>query len=175
MMLMEHISSMMLSMEHIFVNAFLEVLAETFEGGKPNLGTHFLDHTKSDGSSNQGFFATLDSLSPVQASSLTSLGLSIAAHTAHSAFHIEATIRSASGDRSPNDWQGSFEPRVVDALEWAAQRQRLKNAHSSIVDLAHNTPVWDQHSATGMMATLAHVTYHLGAVKQILKLAREVV
>lgn len=159
-------------MENIFVSAFLGVLQEAFEGGKPNLGTHFLDNTKPDGSSNQGFFAALDGLSAVQASAPTALDSSIAAHTAHSAFHIEATLRFASGNRSPNDWQASFEPREVNELEWAEQRQRLKNAYSSIANLAQNTPVWDNNSATGMMATLAHVTYHLGAVKQILKLAR---
>lgn len=159
-------------MDDVFVNAFLRVLEETLEGGKPGQGTHFLDNTKADGSSNQGFFAALNGLSAVEASAVTALGSSIASHTAHSAFHIEATLRFASGDRSPNDWQGSFEPRVVDEPEWLVQRQRLKNAYLGIVDLAHKTAVWDQDSATGMMATLAHVTYHLGAVKQILKLAR---
>ena len=162
-------------MENTFVNAFLRVLEETLSGGKSGQGTHFLDNTNADGSNNQGFFAALASLSAVQASERTVLGSSIAAQTAHSAFHIEATLRFANGDRSPNDWQGSFEPRVVSELEWLVQQQRLKNAYSRIVDLAQNTPVWDLDSATGMMATLAHVTYHLGAVKQIIKLARVVV
>jgi hypothetical protein len=162
-------------MENVFVNAFLDVLEEALEGGKPSQGTHFLDNTNADGSSNQGFFAALDGLNAIQASAPTVLGSSIAAHTAHSAFHIEATLRFASGDRRPNDWQSSFEPRVVDDLEWAGQRQRLKNAYSSLVTLAQNTSVWDKYSATGMMATLAHLTYHLGAVKQLVKLARAVV
>ena len=161
-------------MENIFVHAFLDVFEEALHGGKPNQGTHFLDHTNADGSSNQGFFAALDSLSAVQASAPTVLNSSIAAHTAHSAFHIEATIRFSQGDRGPNDWQGSFEPRVVDELEWAVQRQRLKNAYSSILGLAQSTSVWDKNSATGMMATLAHLTYHLGAVKQLIKLVRVV-
>jgi hypothetical protein len=159
-------------MQNIFVTAFFDVLDETLNGGKPGLGTHFLDSTNTDGSGNQGFFATLAGLSAAQASLPTILGSSIAAHTAHTAFHIEATIRSAMGDRSPNDWQASFEPSIVNEFEWIEQQERLKKAHSSLIALAQATPTWDEHSATGMMATLAHVVYHLGAVKQILKLAR---
>ncbi len=159
-------------MSNIFVDAFLVVLKEAFAGGDAGAGTSFLDDTKADGSGNHGLFAVLASLNAAQASDLTVLGSSIVSHTAHTAFHIEATLRFASGDRSPNDWQASFEPRVVSDADWLVQQQRLQDAYSSIVALAHNTAIWDEHSAVGMMATLAHVSYHLGAVRQILKLAR---
>lgn len=111
-------------MQNIFINAFLEVFAETFEGGKPGAGTNYLDNPKKDGSSNAGFFAVLASISAEAASSPTALGNSIAAHTAHSAFHIEATLRYAAGERSPNDWQASFLPSVVSSLEWQAQQAK---------------------------------------------------
>ncbi len=167
------ISSILQSMsEQSFVTAFIAVLGEAFSGGEAGKGTAFLDNTNADGTGNHGFFAALDSLSAAQASDATMLGSSIAAHTAHTAFHIEATLRYVTGDRSPNDWQASFEPRVVSELEWITQRNRLKAAHQNIVQLARETPVWDEDSASGLMATLAHVSYHLGAVKQIIKLAR---
>jgi hypothetical protein len=159
-------------MSNIFVDAFLVVLKEAFAGGEAGAGTSFLDDTNADGSGNHGFFAVLAGLNAAQASDSTVLGSSIVSHTAHTAFHIEATLRSAAGDRSPNDWQASFLPRVVSDADWIVQQQRLQGAYSSIVGLAHSTAIWDEHSAVGMMATLAHVSYHLGAVRQILKLAR---
>jgi hypothetical protein len=161
-----------LKMDNIFVTAFLEVFAETFEGGKPGAGTAYLDNTAADGSGNAGFFALLEGLSAEAASKPTALGKSIAAHMTHSIVHIEMVLKFAAGDRPSVDWQASFLPETVSSGEWVAQRQRLQQAYRAMVQLAHNTPTWNAESAGGMMASLAHAAYHLGAVRQILKLAR---
>jgi hypothetical protein len=158
--------------DQAFVAGFLNVLREAFEGGRPGQGTAFLDNTKADGSGNHGLLAALSSLSAPQASAPTVLGSSVASQASHVAFHIEATLRYVSGDRRPNDWQGSFEPRVVDDVQWQALRQRVKEAYERITALASSTSVLDEATAAGMAATLAHAAYHLGAIRQILKLAR---
>jgi hypothetical protein len=158
-------------MNQIFVDAFLEVFAETFEGGKPGAGTAYLDNTNKDGSGNAGFFALLDALSAEAASKPTALGKSIAAHTAHSIVHIETVLTFAAGDHPSVDWQASFLPETVSSLEWIKQRQRLRAVYAEMVGLAHSTTDWNAGSAAGMMATLAHAAYHLGAIRQILKLA----
>jgi hypothetical protein len=41
-----------------------------------------------------------------------------------------------------------------------------------MVGLAQNTSHWDTDAAGGLAAALAHVAYHLGAIRQIVKLAR---
>jgi hypothetical protein len=158
-------------MSQIFVDAFLEVFGETFEGGKPGAGTAYLDNTALDGSSNAGFFSLLEALSAEDASKPIALGKSIAAHTAHSIVHIQTVLKFAAGDHPSVDWQASFLPETVSSLEWAAQRQRLRAVYADMVALAHNTKDWNAGSAAGMMATLAHAAYHLGAIRQILKLA----
>lgn len=157
----------------VFVESWLEVLQEAFEGGRPGEGTAFLDGTKADGSGNSGLFATLEALSAEQASDPTALGTSVAAHAAHVAFHLEVMVRWAGGDRGPFDWKGSFEPRIVDETQWQATRDRVRAAYRAFVDLAHRTEVWDENAAGGLAASLAHVAYHLGAIRQVMKLARQ--
>jgi hypothetical protein len=158
--------------EKAFVEGWLDVLREACEGGRPGEGTAFLDGTKADGSGNSGLFATLDALSAEQASDPTALGTSVAAHAAHVAFYLEVTVRWAGGDRGPFDWKGSFEPRVVDEARWQATRNRVRAAYRAVVDLARKTQTWDEDAAGGLAASLAHLAYHLGAIRQIVKLVR---
>lgn len=153
------------------VNGMLTILRETFEGGEPGKGTGFLDNTKADGSGNSGVFATLDALSASQASQPTALGASVASHAAHLAFHIEASVRYAKGDRGRNDWQASFEPRAVDDAGWRETRGRVRGAYDELLALARGVTEWNEDHANGLAATLAHAAYHLGAIRQIAKLA----
>lgn len=155
------------------MNSWLEVLREACEGGKPGQGTAFLDNTRADGSGNHGLLATLDSLTAQQASQPTVLGLSIAAHAAHTAYHLEVGVRWANGDKGPFDWKSSFEPGTVDQGQWSTLRSRVRAAYKSTVDLSQNTTHWDEDAAGGLAASLAHVAYHLGAIRQVVKLVRQ--
>lgn len=156
--------------DQAFVQSWLEVLAEACEGGKPGQGTAFLDNTRADGSGNHGLFATLEGLTAEQASKPTALGQSIAAHAAHTAYHLEVGVRWAAGDRGPFDWKGSFEPSTVNPEQWDALRNRVRAAYQAALELAQNTPHWDEDAAGSLAASLAHVCYHLGAIRQVLKL-----
>lgn len=152
------------------IDGLLLVLAEAFDGGKPGEGTTFIDGTKPDGSNNSGYFALFDRLTAAQASEPTALGLSIAAHAAHVAYHMEVTVRWVQGERGPFDWPGSFEPRVVNDTLWDATRERVRTAYAGIRALAHTAPKWDADSAAGLAGVVAHATYHLGAIRQVVKL-----
>lgn len=156
--------------EHALVEAVLAMLKEACEGGAPGQGTGFLDGTKADGSGNHGLFAVLDALDAERASRPTALGLSVAGHAAHLAFHLEAGVRWAKGDRGPNDWPGSFEPRVVDEAAWRATRARMRAAYAANAEYARSVTTWDDDAAGTLAASLAHVTYHLGAIRQAIKL-----
>ncbi|WP_299428479.1 hypothetical protein [uncultured Meiothermus sp.] len=152
-----------------FVNGWLRVLQEAMEGGEPGQGTAFLDGTGADGSGNHGLLATLEALSADQASYPTALGMSVAAQAAHTAYYMEVTVRWVQGDRGPFDWKGSFVGTVSEG-EWAALRTRVRVAYDEVVKLASNTPRWDGDEPGGLAATLAHACYHLGAIRQIVKL-----
>ncbi len=157
-------------MENVFVENWLDVLREACEGGKPGEGTAFLDNTKADGSENHGLLAILETLTATQASDPTPLGLSVAGHAAHTAYHLEVGVRWANGDRGPFDWKGSFEPRAVDKVGWEELKARVRAAYEAVVHLAQTTQTWDADAAGGLAASLAHVAYHLGAIRQTIKL-----
>ncbi|MCX7784306.1 MAG: hypothetical protein N2318_11775 [Meiothermus sp.] len=156
--------------DQAFVEGWLDVLKEALEGGEPGQGTAFLDGTSPDGRSNHGLLATLNALSAEQASKPTALGMSVAAQAAHTAFHMEVTVRWAHGDQGPFDWKASFGPGSVSEGEWEALRARVRAAYADVVNLAKNTPSWEGNEPSGLAATLAHVCYHLGAIRQIIKL-----
>lgn len=150
----------------------LEMLREAYEGGRPGQGTGFVETTKADGSRNSGVFATLDGLSAEQASRPTALGTGVAAHAAHVAYHLEVTLRWVNGDRGPFDWPGSFEPRAVDEAGWAAARTRVRLAYEALVAHAAGAPEWNEDLAGAIAASVAHAAYHLGAIRQVAKLAK---
>jgi hypothetical protein len=114
----------------------------------------------------------LDSLNAQQASNPTPLGLSIAAHAAHTAYHLEVGVRWANGDKGPYDWPGSFEPTRVDEASWQALRSRVRAAYEANLALAQSISDWNQDNAGGLAAALAHVAYHLGAIRQAVKLVK---
>ena len=153
----------------VFVDGWLFVLREAFEGGRLGEGTAFLDGTSADGAVNNGLLATLDALTPQQASNANVSGLSVAAHAAHIAYYLEVSLRQAQGDFSPVDWPGSFEPREIDVAGWAATRQRIQRAYEELVRFARSYTSWTVEATGGMAAILAHTAYHLGAIRQIAK------
>ena len=149
-------------------NGLLAVLREACEGGVPGEGTAFLDGTRNG--LNHGLFATLDRLSSAQASKPTVLGQSIAAHAAHTAYHMEVIVRWEQGERGPFDWAGSFEPRVVDDAQWGVTRARARAAFAALVALIELAPEWNEDTMTSFVGATAHVAYHLGAIRQAVKL-----
>jgi len=156
----------------LFVDEFRLVLSEALEGGIPGQPTTFLDGTKADGSDNHGLFATLEGLSAAQASDPTALGLSIAAHTAHLAFHLEVVVRWEAGDHGPFDWKGSFSPSSVVEPEWDALRARVRKAYADVLEQIEKTDDWSGDAPGLLFGPLAHATYHLGAIRQTVKLLK---
>ncbi|PTA67504.1 hypothetical protein [Deinococcus arcticus] len=153
------------------LDGILDILRETVEGGRPGQPTAFLDGTGADGSGNHGLLATLEALNAEQASREV-LGTTVAAHTAHTAFHMEVIVRwERDSDRGPFDWQGSFQPVQVDEAGWAAQRQRVRAAYDALVAFTHSQqdqPVTGDATG-GLTGGVAHVAYHLGAIRQLVK------
>ncbi len=123
--------------DQTWLNGTLAVLKEAVEGGTPGQGTAFLDGTKADGSGNHGLLATLGRLSAAQASDLTVLELSVAAHAAHMAYHMEVVARWESGERGPFNWKGSFGSGTVDDTGWMALQTRVQSAYTALLEVAH--------------------------------------
>ncbi|WP_309571606.1 DinB family protein [Deinococcus sp.] len=154
------------------IDSILGILKEAAEGGTPGQGTAFLDGTKADGSGNHVLLATLDSVDAVQASHDVN-GTSIAGQARHAAFHLEVIVRwERDGDRGPFDWKGSFLHEQVNAAEWTTLRERVKAAYEDVMAFAgsrRDAPV-DGDMTGGLAGAVAHVAYHLGAIRQMVKI-----
>ena len=158
--------------ERPWLQGILDILKEAVEGGTPGQGTSFLDGTSADGTGNHGLLATLATLTAAQASDPTVLGLSVAAHAAHMAFHLEVGVRWAEGERGPFDWKGSFGSGQVTPEAWNLLQARVKAAYEALLAVVER-PIPDEppeDTAGGLAGAAAHVAYHLGAVRQLVKL-----
>lgn len=154
------------------IRGILDILREAVEGGTPGQGTAFLDGTAADGSGNHGLLATLDSIDAAQASQEIH-GTSIAGQARHTAFHLEVIVRwERDRDRGPFDWKGSFHPAQVGEQEWIELRDRVRRAHEELSAFALtqlDQPVTGEATG-GLSGGLAHVAYHLGAIRQMVKM-----
>lgn len=153
------------------IEGILDILGEAVEGGTPGQGTAFLDGTAADGSGNHGLLAALEGVDAAQASREVH-GTSIAGQARHTAFHMEVIVRwERDRDRGPFDWKGSFHPAQVGEQEWTELRGRVRTAYEELRAFARtqlDQPVTGDATG-GLAGGVAHVAYHLGAVRQMLK------
>ena len=139
----------------------VELLRETFEGGRPGQGTVYLDH-------DSGIEKTFERISAAQASRRLDGRPSIAAHTRHMNFHLRVTSEWIEGDHGKRDWKGSFEPQTVTEAEWKELRAELERSRARLVRvLEAASPELFVEEGAGMGAVV-HLAYHLGAIRQLM-------
>lgn len=117
-----------------------------------------------------GLLRSLDQLSAAAASAGTpGGGPSIAAHVDHLRYGLQLMNRWSEGEDpfADADYGASWRhPRVTDD-EWATLRQQLRaEAHRWLGVVREPRPLSDPE-LTGMLASVVHLAYHLGAVRQI--------
>lgn len=117
-----------------------------------------------------GLLRSLEKLSAADASRSSHGGATIAAHARHLAYGISLMNRFAREGGNPfadARWDEAWKTSTVDAREWSAIQR----------ELAAETTEWLRHlekprdvmpvELTGMVASIAHLAYHLGAIRQI--------
>lgn len=119
-----------------------------------------------------GLLRSLDKLSAVDASRCVNSGATIAAHAQHVRFGLSLMNRWAAegGDPFANArWDEAWKTSAVDAQTWMAIRNGLRDeTHRWLTALGSPREVSDVE-LTGMIASIAHLAYHLGAIRQITK------
>jgi len=122
-----------------------------------------------------GLLRSLDRLSAADASQSTTGGATIAAHAQHLRYGLSLMNRWAAEGGNPfadATWDEAWKIAVVDDGEWTAIRNGLRHeAHQWLQVLGAPRTVNDIEF-TGMLASIAHLAYHLGAIRQINKTAR---
>jgi hypothetical protein len=116
-----------------------------------------------------GLLRSLDRLPASGASALTATGSSVAAHVDHLRYGLSLMNRWSTGQNpfADADWKTSWTRTTVSEDEWRTLRDALR-AEASCWLAALRTPREVQDiELNGMVASVAHLAYHLGAIRQI--------
>jgi hypothetical protein len=145
------------------------LFAELVEG-PPKRGDAFMLN-----SGDVGLLRSLDRLSAADASQSTNGGATIAAHAQHVRYGLSLMNQWASGGVDPfanPKWDEAWKTSSVDEAQWQeitaglrAESERWLNALKSPRDIA-------RVELAGMIGSIAHLAYHLGAIRQIGKETR---
>jgi hypothetical protein len=140
------------------------LLEETFEN-HPTPGNVMLD----DGTA---WLATLHDLTAEQASKrLVPGGTTIAGHVEHTLFYMRVAQEFWDGRTEKVDWRESWLVTEVSAEQWDDLRHRLELEYRKVAERIRANDHWDSDRIGGAFGLMAHCAYHLGAVRQMMKLA----
>ena len=139
----------------------IAVLREAFDGPQ-NRWTYFTDNRPES-----GLFATLATLSSAQASKPSGpSGSSIAGHVHHLAFSCAASATWIRGERQTLNWDESWQIRTVNDTQWAALKDRLKQDAAALLTAVEQHGLDSEEALGGSVGAVAHVAYHLAAIRQ---------
>jgi len=145
------------------------LFSELVDGARASDGAFVLN------TGDAGLLASLDKLSAADASRSVNDGATIAAHAQHLRYGLSLMNRWATAGGDPfadATWDLAWKTSAVDAGAWQEIRNGLRDeAHRWQRVLDSPRDVTDIE-LTGMMASIVHLAYHLGAIRQIDKQSR---
>jgi hypothetical protein len=118
-----------------------------------------------------GLLSALDALPAAAASAVPADGgASIAAHVDHVLYGLSLFNRWTAGEPNPwadADWSASWKRNAVTDDEWAALRARLRGEAGRWRESLSEIRDLKGIALNGVIASVAHLAYHLGAIRQI--------
>jgi hypothetical protein len=117
----------------------------------------------------QGLLRSLDTLSAQQASALTPTGSSIAAHVDHLRYGLSLMNRWTTGENpfADADWSTSWKKTTVSDEEWRTRREELRTETGRWLEALGTPRDVQTVELNGIVGSIAHLAYHLGAIRQI--------
>jgi len=126
-------------------------------------------------SGDEGLLRSLDKLSAADASGSVNGGATIAAHAQHLRYGLSLMNRWAAEGGDPfadATWDEAWKTSVVDATAWTEIRNGMRDETHHWLQVVHAKRDVAEVELTGMIASIAHLAYHLGAIRQINKQTR---
>jgi hypothetical protein len=125
-------------------------------------------------SGDEGLLRSLDNLSAKDASSLTPTGSSIAAHVDHLRYGLSLMNRWSAGENpfADADWSTSWKKTTVSEAEWQTRRTELRTETTRWLEVLRTPREVQLMELNGIVGSIAHLGYHLGAIRQINQAAR---
>ena len=141
------------------------LLSELVNGSPdPNVGTYMLNR------GDRGLLHALDNLSASAASMSSPGGGSIAAHVDHLRYGFSLLNRWAAGEATPwkdADWTQSWKTTTATDAQWRALRDELRREARAWIDALRTPREVDDKELGWIAGSVAHLAYHLGAIRQI--------
>ena len=122
-----------------------------------------------------GLAKSLDKLSSADASRSTNDGATIAAHAQHVRYGL--SLMNEWGTKGGNPfanakWDEAWKVSKVDAAQWQEIRDGLRQETRNWLKVLQTPREAAGIEFTGMVSSIAHLAYHMGAIRQINKSAR---
>jgi hypothetical protein len=117
-----------------------------------------------------GLLRSLEKLTAAAASAAPpNGGASIAAHVDHLRYGLHLLNRWSQGENPfvDADYAASWRRSVVSDHEWAALRHQLRAEVDAWREVVRQPRALGDVELIGVIASVAHVAYHLGAIRQI--------
>jgi hypothetical protein len=116
-----------------------------------------------------GMLRSLDTLSATAASAPTATGSSIAAHVDHVRYGLSLMNRWSAGENAfgAADWSVSWKRTTVSEHEWDTLRRDLQTETTRWLETLRTPREVQEIELNGMIGSIAHLAYHLGAIRQI--------
>jgi len=121
-----------------------------------------------------GLLRSLDTLTASDASAGVHGGATIAAHVDHLRYGLSLMNRWSAGENpfDTADWAASWRITTVSDADWQRSKLSLRAEVHRWLEALGTPRDATPTELTGMVASIAHLAYHLGAIRQINPLAR---
>jgi hypothetical protein len=122
-----------------------------------------------------GLVKSLEKLSAADASRSTNDGATIAAHVQHERYGLSLMNRWAAEGGNPfadAKWDEAWKIRDVDSRTWEEIRNGFASEARRWLEVLRTPREVSETELNGMVASIAHFAYHMGAIRQIDKQAR---
>jgi len=147
----------------VFRSNLLFLLDETFASPARGGGNAYLDRQT-------GWFPTLERVDAELASRPVAPGATtVAGHVEHTRFYLEVALMYARGEAPRIDWKDSWTVTSVTPAEWDRLRGALADACRRLESHVRDARTFAPDDVGGALGALAHCAYHLGAVRQMLR------
>lgn len=117
-----------------------------------------------------GLLGSLDRLSATDASRSSEGGATIAAHVEHLRYGLSLMNRWAGGEEDPwsgADWRAAWRTTAVTDEQWRSLRESLAAECRQWLDALGEPREVTKPELRGVIGSIAHLAYHLGAIRQI--------
>ena len=149
--------------------ALAALLREIVEGIAPGGGGYVLN------SGDAGLLRSLEKIAADEASRSTNGGATIAAHAQHVRYGLSLMNRWAREGGNPfadARWDAAWRISAVSTDEWQEIQQGLRDEARAWRDIVGTAREAREVELTGLLASVVHLAYHLGAIRQIARETR---